>query len=556
MATPQQQQQTGLPPIDLNDYSPMWGLPPIAPAQEQQVVPPVSAAIQAAQPKPQMFGKNAIQDTDPMRSPDFVPPVAPPTLTLPQQTLMDTLKQRMDAATSLANTPTGLTHAPLPSGTGWKGKGFWQHLGRIAEGIGNVAGDIFAPSTMALIPGTQLHRVMEANQGRAQQAGIQSAEDAALNDFSRQNLEAAQAAQISGGGTWKPLEGFSYTAADGKTVIPAEINERGEVRPALSAGSAGSATQLAAGQSTEQTPATTAPEGGLSGITLGRTPPAITPENQPLTQSDIDRLNALNAAQWATDHPKGEPMPPNTQLVPGDTGATANRIDAALKGVSTAAAGQAQRQSANAARDIAHQDARQQQLNNELDKLQTQYTKPIDTDKTNLISALDKVNAVRLEVNQKGAVGKALGLPALLVAVVGGKGTGVRITMPELNRLANARGITGSVDAFFNKISGQGDLSDQQVKEINTILDAIDEKVGQKVHLADMNITDISTASSRAEVTAANLLAQKRISQLALTGRYSGEQDVPPEAVSTFTNTAGEVIGYKMPDGKAYKLGE
>jgi hypothetical protein len=83
----------------------------------------------------------------------------------------------------------GLSHRlPLDSNgqaVGWKGKGFWQHMARIGEGIGNVAGDIFAPGTMALIPGTQMNRDFTYNRDIGQVAGIQEAQSKAAEDAAR-----------------------------------------------------------------------------------------------------------------------------------------------------------------------------------------------------------------------------------------------------------------------------------------------------------------------------------------------------------------------------------
>ena len=54
-------------------------------------------------------------------------------------------------------------------------------FGRIASTIGNVAGDIFAPATMALIPGTQLHNAMEERRAeRGYEAAQQGEREAAL----------------------------------------------------------------------------------------------------------------------------------------------------------------------------------------------------------------------------------------------------------------------------------------------------------------------------------------------------------------------------------------
>lgn len=53
------------------------------------------------------------------------------------------------------NTPTGLTH-PDP-----QDPSFFRKLARFGEGLGNVVGDILAPGTMQLIPGTQLNRQLQ-----------------------------------------------------------------------------------------------------------------------------------------------------------------------------------------------------------------------------------------------------------------------------------------------------------------------------------------------------------------------------------------------------------
>jgi hypothetical protein len=54
-----------------------------------------------------------------------------------------------------------------------KPQGFWQNVRHIAATIGNVAGDVVAPSTMALIPGTQLHNQIQHGQNVRELAGLQ-----------------------------------------------------------------------------------------------------------------------------------------------------------------------------------------------------------------------------------------------------------------------------------------------------------------------------------------------------------------------------------------------
>jgi hypothetical protein len=97
-----------------------------------------------------------------------------------------------------ANTPTGLSSLANPA------EGFWQHVRKIAEGIGNVAGDVVAPSTMALIPGTQLNREIQHGQGVRELAGLQGedredAKQASANTTaaSENALHSAQTANLA-----------------------------------------------------------------------------------------------------------------------------------------------------------------------------------------------------------------------------------------------------------------------------------------------------------------------------------------------------------------------
>ena len=131
----------------------------------------------------------------------------------------------------------GLFHRlPLDSNgqsVGWKGKGFWQHIARIGEGIGNVAGDIFAPGTMALIPGTQMNRDFTYNRDIGQIAGIQEGQSKAVENQAKLAQARAEEARANKAdkGTWKPLAEYQYTLPDG-TTTPAEINDEGKIRPA------------------------------------------------------------------------------------------------------------------------------------------------------------------------------------------------------------------------------------------------------------------------------------------------------------------------------------
>jgi hypothetical protein len=153
-------------------------------------------------------------------------PVEQPSL--PQ--LPDPYAGQRAAAQKLANTPTGLTHylpthqnpafgtgadqstsvSKLLDSNGQPAKnGFWQKLAKIGEGIGNVGLDIFAPGTAALIPGTQLNRQLQHQEGlgelsslnQQQNKATTSAADLAKSNAAEQRAKTAD--EISGKGEWK-----------------------------------------------------------------------------------------------------------------------------------------------------------------------------------------------------------------------------------------------------------------------------------------------------------------------------------------------------------------
>jgi hypothetical protein len=74
--------------------------------------------------------------------------------------------------------------------------GFWHKMGHIAARVGNVLGDIAAPSTMALIPGTDLNNRIVASNEERQAAGLRAQDTAERDAFSRRSLEGAQTAAL------------------------------------------------------------------------------------------------------------------------------------------------------------------------------------------------------------------------------------------------------------------------------------------------------------------------------------------------------------------------
>jgi hypothetical protein len=73
-----------------------------------------------------------------------------------------------------------------------KPHGFWQNLRHIAATAGNIAGDILAPSTMELIPGTQLHGEIEQAGRTRELAGLQGQDRQDQQDIQAQGNNAEE----------------------------------------------------------------------------------------------------------------------------------------------------------------------------------------------------------------------------------------------------------------------------------------------------------------------------------------------------------------------------
>jgi hypothetical protein len=93
---------------------------------------------------------------------------------------------------------------------------------------------------------------------------------------------------------------------------------------------------------------------------------------------------------------------------------------------------------------------------------------------------LTRINNAIEEVDSSKPEYLAAAIPTVLTAIVSGQGTGVRITQPEMNSLIKARGFGDSIEAFTNKISGKGDLSAQQKKDLKGLLSDVQSKITQK----------------------------------------------------------------------------
>lgn len=116
----------------------------------------------------------------PASMPDVQMPTLRPLITTPRMQRENYLQN------AISSTPLGLTHGPA--------HGFWGNVRRIAEGIGNVAGDVLDPGAAERIPGSQLNREARVASGQRELAGLQSEDRADATAASENSLRGAQTA--------------------------------------------------------------------------------------------------------------------------------------------------------------------------------------------------------------------------------------------------------------------------------------------------------------------------------------------------------------------------
>lgn len=134
---------------------------------------------------------------------------------------------------------------------------------------------------------------------------------------------------------------------------------------------------------------------------------------------------------------------------------------------------------------------------------------------------LEKIEDARSMINGN-AESQALGVPKVLTALVGGQGTGVRITTPELNAIAKARGLSGDVEGTLNKWAGQGSLTKTQQQQLTSIIDAVKQRILQKQSIASEALDNINGASSRDQIVQADKTARQKLSDMEKGGDVSG----------------------------------
>ena len=178
---------------------------------------------------------------------------------------------------------------------------------------------------------------------------------------------------------------------------------------------------------------------------------------------------------------------------------------------------------------------------NEMDKVAARLAKPFETAVTNGNNQLDKMDEASALI-QGNAEAQALGIPKTLTALVSGQGTGVRITMPELQLIAKARGIQGDFEGFIRKVEGQGSLTKTQQQQLTGIIQDAKKRLQEKLAISNEALDKINGGADRNSVVQAEKEARQKFSDLEKTGHYVGQ-------TVTFKDGSQKVITKVHPDG-------
>lgn len=345
--------------------------------------------------------------------------------------------------------------------------GFWHALGRVASKIGNVAGDVLAPNITALIPGSDLNRVVQHNYNQAQLSGLQEQDQTEQNNAARRNFEGAETAH-----TQQETEDAPATQAADLALKGAQTDEATK--------NANKGPDLATGYSAAVHAA----------IAAGRDP-----STDPVVQHIADAITAIQK----------QPTGAGTKTVQLEVGGKPHQVlidEKTGKQVSDLGESGEKPPTVNVNAGVSALDRETKQFG-------AAHQKGVDT----AGAQLEKIEDARNMINGN-AEAQGLGIPKVLTALVGGQGTGVRITQAELQSIAHARGLQGDFEGTLNKWEGKGALSRAQQQQLTQIMDDVGQRIVQKQAIHAAALDTINGASTREQIIAADKDARDKITAL------------------------------------------
>jgi hypothetical protein len=357
-----------------------------------------------------------------------------------------------------------------PWGTANNHPGVGGKIAHVLSVAGNIAGDIFAPDVMARVPGTQMNR-------EEQEQGLTKRLNAEVGDEAKNEQDQALTAQTKQNMELAPAKAASEEAL--QHVQTEEGQQALDMGPTLIMGHA-----HAVNKAIEEHR-----DPGTDPVVLGYER-AIQAQQKPLTPKGahfIQREVGGKPHTIAVDDLSGADIRDE-----GETGEKPPVVNV------------------NAG-------------NSALDRETTRFAKPYEKGVADANTQLDKIADARSMINGS-AEAQALGVPKVLTALVSGAGSGVRITQPELNAIAGARGLSGDIQGTLNAWAGQGKLTAIQKQQLTGILDDVKTRILAKQQIYNGALDEINGASSRKEVLQTEKDVRKRLSDLEQSGNSKANE--------------------------------
>jgi hypothetical protein len=276
--------------------------------------------------------------------------------------------------------------------------------------------------------------------------------------------------------------------------------------------------------------------------------------DKPLGEDRVNQMNQQSQLLWNKMGNQG-PMDPSLVLPKTATIGDSTRLDAMLNKVVQGAATAQQRDLGNQMRQeglniAASNQSFQQGMRQdaELDKLNSSYGKQYETAVTQGNAQLEKIQDAKAFLNG-GIEAQKLAAPKILTALVSAPGSGVRITMPELNQILKSYGISEDVGMFLNHVQGKGIYTADEQKAYSGILDSVANRIQQKNAIANEALTNFRSSGSRDQFMQAEQNARTKLNSFEQHPQTAGTNQFKVGDTVNYNGTPHKVTGI-TPDGK------
>jgi hypothetical protein len=135
----------------------------------------------------------------------------------------------------------------------------------------------------------------------------------------------------------------------------------------------------------------------------------------------------------------------------------------------------------------------------ELNKQATTLHKQLMTEFSTVQTQMDNLAQAREDL-KANPVGQNLGSIKTLVALAGGRGSGVRITQAELNSLAANLGLKATFNNWLSSIEGKGKFDTATLNQINQVLDGVEKIARDKQAKLNSALDSLQDAKSKDDI--------------------------------------------------------